>query len=90
MDPLEIKVTFQELGEDFKVQFSDITEAFTVDMSEGGRAPEIYDGPYEVTPGEEEQTLFTAQKTMAQDVVIAPIPSNYGLITYNGSTITIS
>ena len=51
---------------------------------------EIYDGPYSVTPSDSEQVLHTANKAMQRDVVIAPIPSNYGKITYNGSTITVS
>lgn len=49
-----------------------------------------YDGPYELTPGEEAQVLPTQGFTMAEDFVINPIPSNYGLITYDGSTITVS
>ena len=54
----------------------------------GGGMP--YAGPYEVTPGREAQVLPTEARTLAQDVVVNPIPHNYGLITYNGSTITVS
>lgn len=54
----------------------------------GGGMP--YQGPYEVTPTRETQVLHTAARTLAQDVVVNPIPHNYGLITYNGSTITVS
>lgn len=53
-------------------------------------APPIYDGPYEVTPGASAVTLETNGMAMAGDIVINPIPSNYGLITWNGSTITVS
>lgn len=49
-----------------------------------------YDGPYEVTPTQSTQTLETALKTCVQNIVINPIPSNYGLITYNGSVLTVS
>lgn len=49
-----------------------------------------YDGDYSVSPTDHEQVLQTADKVMQENVVIAPIPSNYGLITYNGSTITVS
>lgn len=49
-----------------------------------------YDGPYEVTPSEEAQVLNTELRTTTEDIVISPIPSNYGLITYNGTTITVS
>ena len=51
---------------------------------------EPYDGPYEVTPGDEAQTLQTAGKSLAQDVVVDRIPSNYGKISWDGATMTIS
>ena len=51
---------------------------------------DLYDGPTEVTPGEEPQLLQTANKTIPQDIIINPIPSNYGLITWNGATLTVS
>ena len=49
-----------------------------------------YEGSYSVTPSTETQVLNTQYKTMSQNVTINPIPSNYGLITWNGSTITVS
>lgn len=51
---------------------------------------EDYSGPYEVTPSGETQTLATTDLHMVRNVTINPIPSNYGLITWNGSTITVS
>lgn len=65
--------------------------AYSVDVETGilaGGTP--YGGEYTVTPGEERQILPTASKLMGQDMVIEPIPSNYGLITYDGSTIMVS
>lgn len=50
----------------------------------------VYTGATEVTPTAETQTLSTTNKTVTTDIVINPIPSNYGLITYNGSVITVS
>lgn len=52
--------------------------------------PDPYEGPYRVTPGEEAQTLETAERTVMENIIIEPIPSNYGLITWNGSTLTVS
>ena len=49
-----------------------------------------YAGPYTVTPTNEEQVLATYHKTMTGNLTINPIPSNYGLITWNGSTLTVS
>ena len=50
----------------------------------------IYTGATEVTPSEHRQILETADKLMLSNVTINPIPSNYGLITWNGSTLTVS
>lgn len=49
-----------------------------------------YTGAYEVTPSGETQTLETENKRMTGNVTINPIPNNYGLITWNGSIITVS
>lgn len=51
---------------------------------------EPYEGEYEVTPSLETQTLLTENKRMIRNVVINPIPSNYGLITWNGAILTVS
>lgn len=52
--------------------------------------PESYTGGYEYTPSSLEQVISIAGKTAVQDIVINPIPSNYGLITWDGSTLTVS
>ena len=52
--------------------------------------PPAYTGSYEVTPSGSEQVLETDSFYMTGNVVINPIPSNYGLITWNGSTLTVS
>ena len=49
-----------------------------------------YDGPYEFTPSPELQTIETNGFRMTDNVTINPIPSNYGLITWNGAFITVS
>lgn len=51
---------------------------------------ETYAGPYEATPTEDAQTLATQAKLMTADFIVAPIPTNYGRITYDGTTIHIS
>ncbi|MBQ3429207.1 MAG: hypothetical protein IJH28_05475 [Mogibacterium sp.] len=52
--------------------------------------PPVYTGNYEVTPSDTEQVLETDAFYMNGNVTINPIPSNYGLITWNGSTLTVS
>lgn len=49
-----------------------------------------YSGEYEFTPTAETQTIPTSNKTLAQDITINPIPSNYGLISWNGAGIKVS
>ncbi len=51
---------------------------------------EEYRGIYEVTPSREMVELQTNGLSMARNVIINPIPSNYGLITWNGSVLTVS
>ena len=52
--------------------------------------PPAYTGPYEVTPSDTEQVLETDTFYMNGNIVINPVPNNYGLITWDGSTITVS
>lgn len=52
--------------------------------------PPAYRGEYEITPGTETQILETKEFYLNENITINPIPSNYGLITWNGSTITVS
>lgn len=49
-----------------------------------------FEGDYEYTPSGETQTIEINGLRAIADIVINPIPSNYGLITWNGSTITVS
>ena len=51
---------------------------------------EPYDGPTEFTPTLETQTIQINGKTAHQDITINPIPCNYGLITWDGSALTVS
>ena len=54
------------------------------------KGAEPYEGAYEFTPGAEDQTVPVAQKYCEENIVVKAIPNNYGLITYNGSIITVS
>ena len=49
-----------------------------------------YRGPVTVTPSSEQQVLETSQLMLAENITIEPIPSNYGLITWDGHKLTIS
>ena len=49
-----------------------------------------YCGDYVITPTQETQILPTSLKSMDKDIIINPIPSNYGRIDWNGAYITVS
>ena len=49
-----------------------------------------YTGAYTVTPSTEVQILPTTYKTPTRNIVVEAIPSYYGLITYDGTVITVS
>lgn len=50
---------------------------------------EVYTGETEVTPTNETQTLYTAGLKVPENIIVKPIPSNYGKVSYNGSFIFI-
>lgn len=49
-----------------------------------------YVGEYAFTPRAEEQIIPTEGFALLRNISIAPIPNNYGLITWNGSTLMVS
>lgn len=63
-----------------------------VDVSVSRNLPDfpIYHGEHTFTATAEEQTIHVSNFTMLNDIVINPIPQTYGLITYDGSTLTVS
>lgn len=49
-----------------------------------------YTGEYTIIPSEEAQTIPVKDLRMTDDLTIEPIPQNYGLITWDGSTLLVS
>lgn len=96
--PIEAEVTVEQDSE-IEVSFEGAifmpvelsqNEEFECEFEAGTSQTSDYDGPYEVTPSRQRQQLATSNKILAHNVIIEPIPSNYGLITWNGSTLTVS
>lgn len=52
--------------------------------------PPLYQGSHDITPTAERQVIAIDGMRSVGDIIIEPIPSNYGLITWDGSTITVS
>ena len=85
----EVKFGGTNIG--FKADFSaseDLNATFgeTIEV----HVADYYEGPYRATPTNADITVPVEGKTMLEDFVVEAIPSNYGLITWNGSTITVS
>lgn len=66
------------------------TESANMVVDLGPSISKEYHGPTEVVPGPEYQSLHTTNRILTGEIVIDPIPANYGLITYNGNIITVS
>ena len=69
-----------------EIYVSAVTKAVKIDWESVPK----YDGETNITPTTEQQILATSGKAVLRDIIIDPIPSNYGLITWNGSTLTVS
>ena len=50
---------------------------------------DLYDGPTEIVPSDDAQVLQTLNKTVVRNIVINPIPENYGRLLYSGKTLTV-
>lgn len=87
---MSFNITFQTPPV-FKVGFS-AQESFNAEFSPYIEVPvtDYYDGDYEITPSAQTQTIPIIGKTARHNITVKPIPSNYGLITWNGSTLTVS
>lgn len=70
----------------------DLGKSWSTEEYIATRDPSIrdYEGTYSVTPSAERQTLPSANCLLLEDVIVEPIPSNYGLITWDGSHLTVS
>lgn len=73
-------ITFASDG-DFAADFGSVIEVPVADY---------YDGDYELTPTQETQVIPIIGKTARRNITVAPIPSNYGLVTWNGAVLTVS
>lgn len=88
--PILVELTLDVSQTDFELSIDDneieLTNEYTINVS---LYPD-YAGTVEVTPSTEQVVLATAGTVVRQDIVVNPVPSNYGLITYNGAYLTVS
>ena len=90
--PLRVNMSVSESAHVFPLTVSEqnVNVSMNIATSVVSSVYADYYGPYEVTPSQSTQTLFTENKRATGNIIINPIPSNYGLITWNGSALTVS
>ena len=89
--PIQVNMTVSESVQQFACAVSESIERFALTCQEiVAHGTPSYTGVYEATPSAVTQTFETDGYRMTQNFVVNPIPSNYGLITWNGSVITVS
>lgn len=74
----------------FSDQLIEVEAGLTTNVTHYHSEYPDYEGETTFTPSAEMQTIPTAHTVLLSDITINPIPSNYGLITWNGSTLTVS
>lgn len=79
---IEVRLDVERLGQEMEL-------GLETGIWQGERVT-YYEGEYTFTPSRSRQTVPINGLMPTQDIIIEPIPQQYGLITYNGSTITVS
>lgn len=49
----------------------------------------VYGGTTEVTPSNQAQVLLTENKALTRNIVVNPIPEDYGRLLWSGNTLTV-
>jgi len=78
---LDVDVSMADSGYSIAADIGEVTVIGTVPQ---------YTGSYVFTPTQSTQTIEIENKMATADITINPIPSNYGLITWDGATLTVS
>lgn len=73
MIPIQVSMTVSQSNQQFRMTVSQ-DESVEMEVA-AAPAPPSYNGPYSVTPSEEQQTLETEGKKMLQDVSINAVPA---------------
>lgn len=89
--PILVDLQIDESQTEFEFSVENDNEIeFTNDYVINVSVVPIYDGDYEITPGEEAVILQTNGKELTGNITVNPIPSNWGKIGWNGSYLTVT
>ena len=86
----DIRMTVSRAAKDIRIAVERAERQISLEVNRGGQYFPEYEGPLLITPGAQAQTIPTQYRVLMRNIVVGPVPSNYGLITYNGRTITVS
>lgn len=92
-DTIIVPMALEELEQTLPARVAPDLEEYPVGLETAiiqGERVQYYEGPYSFTPTQQAQTVQIDHLMPTADITIQPIPQQYGLITYNGSTITVS
>lgn len=87
-------VSMEDLGSSHQVEMAETSSEIDARLKDVQIITKTYldpyEGAYEVTPTQETQILPTELRLIERNIVVNPIPSNYGRITWNGTVLTVS
>lgn len=90
MSDLDIRIGVTRASPDVRIGIDRDTKDIGLSVYKGGSYFPDYEGGYTFTPSRQAQVVPTERRVLLENIVINPIPQNYGLITYNGAIITVS
>ena len=91
-NPIVVPMTVAESTQQVKLDVVASVESFALGLATAIQVVtgEHYAGSVEFTPSAEEQVIHTEGLFVDDPITIKAIPNNYGLITWDGSAITVS
>lgn len=87
---MKLTASFQPQKVEVQVSTTDMGITMGTPVARDYVERDPYTGDYTITPSAEEQILATRNLRMTDNITVNPIPQNYGLITWNGSFLTVS
>ena len=91
-NPIVVPMTVAESMQQVALDVASSVETFALGLATAIQVVtgEHYHGTVEITPSSEEQVIHTEGLFVDDPITIHAIPNNYGLITWDGSSLTVS